>query len=135
MLAGSLNCACHREKLLRLDSLSANNVHNTRLSRGDSACFIESDDFCSACKLKSLGIFEQNASFCANTASNHYGNRGCESESAGTAYNQNRNCLGQSRLEITIENHPACKCNQGNTDYHRHENARNSICNLCNRRF
>ena len=135
MLALLFKSVSHRKKLTLVGRPIAYHVYHTGLALGDGACLVKSDYSCPARQLKCLGALEENTLLCTNATAYHYGNRGCKSQGTGTADDKDGYGAGERLAKLTVNDHPGGEGYKSNKQNHRHENTRNSVGYLSDRRL
>ena len=115
--------------------LRRNDIGYGRGSFGDGSGFVENNDFGPSGFFKRSGGFIKDSVFCADTASDHYRNRGCKTESAGAAYYKNGNSPCNCETDRFAKEEPDCRGYCRNGYYRRNKNSGNLIGGFRNGRF
>ena len=132
MLAHFFKRICHGDKILG----ALYDVGNYRLASGYSSRLIKSDSLDTPHLLERRGGLEKYSVSRSDSVTYHNGNRGCKSERARTAYNENRYSSRKSKAHRFISKRkPTYNGQKRNSDNCRHEYSRHLICYLCNGSF
>ena len=115
--------------------LRRNDIGYGRGSFGDGSGFVENNDFGSSGFFKRSGGFIKNSVFSSDTASDHYRNRGCKTESAGAAYYEYGNSPCNCETDRFAKEEPSCRGYCRNGYYRRNKNSGNLIGGFRDGRF
>ena len=88
MLALLLKRICQLEQTVLICSFCGNDIGDSGLTAGDSACLVQRYYLYLSCLLQYFGSLEEYSVLRADAVAYHYGYRRCETQGAGTAYDQ-----------------------------------------------
>ena len=118
-----------------VDAGARHHVGDGGFALRDGPRLVEGDGADLPGRLQALRGLEQDAVFRADSVAHHDGDRGRETEGAGTADDQHRDGAGQGVLDAGADDHPGKEDREGDDHDHRHEDAGDAVRDLCHRRF
>ena len=132
VLRECLNGSCCTQEGIFQHTGRRQNIRHNGMTLCQRACFIQNNGINFMCNFQTFCGFYQNPIFRTLACADHDCRRRCQTQCAGAGDHQNRNTNRKGKGEGLTDKHPHDRCDNGNRDDGRDENAADLICQLGN---